>query len=194
MKKQSFKLGIKRIPFNAVMRLAREKKELSQYELGKRVNISGRRIQRIETLREWPRNGEAYQLADILEVNIKVLFPKWMAKKLIPKNSNLNLYVEIEKASLSTPEVLSLPAPDNLEENLEKEFLKKTMKEALNSLSEREKKVLEMRFGLKDNKERTYEEIGKSFHRSKERIRQIEAKALRKLKHPSRKKHLEYFL
>ena len=73
-------------------------------------------------------------------------------------------------------------------------MLKEQLNVVLNTLSEREKKVLELRFGLNDGTPRTLEEVGKEFDVTRERIRQIEAKALRKLKHPSRSQKLRDFL
>ncbi|MBO6007196.1 MAG: sigma-70 family RNA polymerase sigma factor, partial [Lachnospiraceae bacterium] len=64
----------------------------------------------------------------------------------------------------------------------------------LDSLTDREKKVLRLRFGLDDGRQRTLEEVGKEFNVTRERIRQIEAKALRKLRHPSRSKQLKDYL
>lgn len=64
----------------------------------------------------------------------------------------------------------------------------------MDSLSDREKKVLIMRYGLDDGKERTLEEVGKEFHVTRERIRQIEAKALWKIKHPNKSRKLRDFL
>ena len=64
----------------------------------------------------------------------------------------------------------------------------------LKSLTPREEKVLRLRFGLEDRRPRTLEEVGKEFNVTRERIRQIEAKALRKLRHPSRSKKLRDFL
>ena len=66
--------------------------------------------------------------------------------------------------------------------------------EVLETLTVREKKVLELRFGLEDGRSRTLEEVGQHFGVTRERIRQIEAKALRKLRHPSRSKRLKDFL
>jgi len=74
------------------------------------------------------------------------------------------------------------------------DMLKKHIEEVLDTLSERERKVLELRFGLKDSKPRTLEEVGKVFGVTRERIRQIEAKALRKLRHPSRSRKLKDYL
>ena len=66
--------------------------------------------------------------------------------------------------------------------------------EVLSTLHEREAKVLELRFGLVDGRQRTLEEVGKEFNVTRERIRQIESKALRKLRHPSRSKKLKDFI
>ena len=73
-------------------------------------------------------------------------------------------------------------------------LLKEQLSEVLGTLTPREKEVLKLRFGLDDGKARTVEEVGKSFHVTRERIRQVEAKALRKLRHPSRSKKLKDFL
>ena len=73
-------------------------------------------------------------------------------------------------------------------------LLKEQLDEVLTSLTEREAKVLRLRFGLEDGRPRTLEEVGKEFDVTRERIRQIEAKALRKLRHPSRSKKLKDFL
>ncbi len=73
-------------------------------------------------------------------------------------------------------------------------LLKDQIEEVLESLNEREQKVLKLRFGLEDGRARTLEEVGKEFDVTRERIRQIEAKALRKLRHPSRSKKLRDYL
>lgn len=73
-------------------------------------------------------------------------------------------------------------------------MLKEQLVEVLDTLTEREQKVLKLRFGLDDGRARTLEEVGKQFDVTRERIRQIEAKALRKLRHPSRSKKLKDYL
>jgi RNA polymerase primary sigma factor len=73
-------------------------------------------------------------------------------------------------------------------------LLKEQLMEVLDTLTPREEKVLRLRFGLDDGRARTLEEVGKEFNVTRERIRQIEAKALRKLRHPSRSKRLKDFL
>jgi RNA polymerase primary sigma factor len=75
-----------------------------------------------------------------------------------------------------------------------REILREQVKNALAVLSERERQVLELRFGLLDGKDHTLEEVGKYFEVTRERIRQIEAKALRKLRHPTRSHHLRDYL
>ncbi|HRN69597.1 MAG TPA: RNA polymerase sigma factor RpoD, partial [Candidatus Woesebacteria bacterium] len=108
------------------------------------------------------------------------------------------------------PKSLSTPVGDDKEATLEQfiadkskpnlydvvsqELLKDAIGEVLETLSPREQKVLIMRFGLEDGKPKTLEEVGKEFKVTRERIRQIEAKAIRKLKHPTRARKLRDFL
>ncbi len=108
------------------------------------------------------------------------------------------------------PKSLSTPVGDDKEATLEqfvsdqnqlslydkvsRELLKDVLNKVLDTLSPRERKVLAMRFGLEDGKPKTLEEVGKEFKVTRERIRQIEAKAIRKLKHPTRARKLKDFL
>lgn len=96
-------------------------------------------------------------------------------------DSHLGDFIEDEGAT----------SPDDYASN---ELLKDELNEVLLELTDREEKVLRLRFGLDDGRTRTLEEVGKEFNVTRERIRQIEAKALRKLKHPSRSKRLKDFL
>jgi RNA polymerase primary sigma factor len=73
-------------------------------------------------------------------------------------------------------------------------MLKEQLEDVLTTLTEREKKVLKLRFGIGDGCPRTLEEVGRQYNVTRERIRQIEAKALRKLRHPTRRSKLEGFL
>jgi RNA polymerase primary sigma factor len=97
------------------------------------------------------------------------------------ENSYLGDFIEDE----------SLPGPVDA---ASRQLLKEQMSDILDSLNERERKVLEMRFGLKDGQGRTLEEVGQEFGVTRERIRQIEAKALRKLRHPIRSRKLRDYL
>ncbi len=115
------------------------------------------------------------------------------------------LKISQNTTSLETPvgdgeddSVLGDFIPDDTQETpyemTSREMLKENIDEVLQALSDREAKVLRMRFGLSGNKMMTLEEVGRKFGVTRERIRQIEAKALRKLKHPSRRKKLQDFL
>jgi len=75
-----------------------------------------------------------------------------------------------------------------------REMLREQVQSALTALSDRERQVLELRFGLLDGKDHTLEEVSRYFEVTRERIRQIEAKALRKLRHPTRSRHLRDYL
>ncbi len=85
----------------------------------------------------------------------------------------------------------NVPAPAEAATQM---LLREQLDKVLDSLTDREKKVLRLRFGLDDGRQRTLEEVGKEFNVTRERIRQIEAKALRKLRHPSRSKQLKDYL
>jgi len=109
-----------------------------------------------------------------------------------------------EPASLETPvgdeedsrlgDFIQDTAAPTLFDSASRELLKEQMEHVLLTLSDRERRVLEERFGLKDGKPKTLEEVGKMFLVTRERIRQIEAKALRKLRHPSRGNKLKDYL
>jgi RNA polymerase primary sigma factor len=83
------------------------------------------------------------------------------------------------------------PAPQDL---ATRELLKEQLDAVLDELTPREKTVLQLRFGLKDGQARTLDEVGREFSLTRERIRQIEAHALRKLRHPSRSRKLKDYL
>ena len=85
----------------------------------------------------------------------------------------------------------NVPVPDEAAARI---LLHEQIKEVLSELTEREQRVLTLRYGLEDNRNRTLEEVGKEFNVTRERIRQIEAKAIRKLRHPSRRSRLKDFL
>jgi RNA polymerase primary sigma factor len=131
--------------------------------------------------------------------------------KEIAKEMQLSVEeVEHLKKISQQPRSLSTPIGDDKETTLEqfvsdinepslydkvsREFLKDALNNVLNTLSPREKKVLSMRFGLEDGKPKTLEEVGAYFKVTRERIRQIEVKAIRKLKHPTRARKLKDFL
>lgn len=113
--------------------------------------------------------------------------------KISQKPTSLETPIGEEKDSrlkdFVADEEVSAPTDDT-----SKELLKQQLLEVLGSLSPREQKVIELRFGLRDGKPRTLEAVGKEFGVTRERIRQIEAKAIRKLRHPSRSKVIKDYL
>ena len=124
--------------------------------------------------------------------------------EVTPERVREILKVSQEPVSLETPigeeedshlgdfiEDRSAPAPA---EAATFQLLREQVEEVLGTLSERERRVLQLRFGLEDGRSRTLEEVGRDFGVTRERIRQIEAKALRKLRHPSRSRKLRDFL
>jgi RNA polymerase primary sigma factor len=99
----------------------------------------------------------------------------------VEENSSLGDFIEDD----------SVPEPADV---ASREMLREQMQATLDSLSSRERRVLELRFGLEDGQSRTLEEVGQRFGVTRERIRQIEAKALRKLRHPTRSRKLRDYL
>ena len=126
------------------------------------------------------------------------------AMDVLPEKVEEILKISQEPVSLETPigededshlgdfiEDRSAPAPSDAATS---QLLKEQISQVLHTLTDREARVLELRFGLNDGKSRTHEEVGREFGVTRERIRQIEAKALRKLRHPLRSQKLKDFL
>ncbi len=148
------------------------------------------RIQR-QLIQELGREPQAEEIAERME-------------GMTPEKVREIQKISLEPVSLETPigeeddshlgdfiEDEGAMSPDDYAAN---ELLKDELNDVLLELTDREEKVLRLRFGLDDGRTRTLEEVGKEFNVTRERIRQIEAKALRKLKHPSRSKRLKDFL
>jgi len=131
---------------------------------------------------------------------------KEVAKEMEMTEEEIDYLIKISRRpkSLSTPigedkeatleEFISDLSKPSLYDLVSRELLKDTLSQVLKTLSPREKRVLTMRFGLDDGKSKTLEEVGKEFAVTRERIRQIEAKAIKKLKHPSRARKLRDFI
>ncbi len=143
--------------------------------------------QLIQELKREPLPEEVAQKMDISVEKVQII--QKVAQEPISLESPVG---EEEDSSLGD----FIPDQDTLTpmEYTSKEMLKRELDEVLESLTDREEKVLRMRFGLLDGRTRTLEEVGREFGVTRERIRQIEAKALRKLRHPSRSKKLKDFM
>ncbi len=143
--------------------------------------------QLIQELKREPTPEEVAKRMDISVEKVQII--QKVAQEPISLESPVG---EEEDSSLGD----FIPDQDTLTpmEFTSKEMLKRELDEVLETLTDREEKVLRMRFGLLDGRTRTLEEVGREFGVTRERIRQIEAKALRKLRHPSRSKKLKDFM
>ena len=147
------------------------------------------RIQR-QLVQEFSREPTPEEVAERMDITVeKVQQIQRIAQEPISLESPVG---EEEDSSLG--DFISDPHALDPYEYTAKMKLREELDEVLATLTEREERVLRLRFGLIDGRQRTLEEVGKEFNVTRERIRQIEAKALRKLKHPSRSKRLRDFM
>ena len=147
------------------------------------------RIQR-QLVQELSREPSPEEVAERMEISVeKVQQIQKIAQEPISLESPVG---EEEDSSLG--DFISDPHALDPYEYTAKTKLREELDSVLATLTEREERVLRLRFGLIDGRQRTLEEVGKEFNVTRERIRQIEAKALRKLKHPSRSKKLKDFM
>jgi len=169
-----------------------------------------------QTLGRLPTPEELALEADFVDPNDKQLILKMKGNpNLLPPDVRmrwLHAANKVNQVLRAAEEPISLESPVGTEDNsmlgdfiedqdaqepidaAAREMLREQVKNTLAVLSDREREVLEMRFGLLDGKDHTLEEVGQAFNVTRERIRQIEAKALRKLRHPTRSRHLRDFL
>lgn len=197
-------------PVNAALRERRKELGLEQQQLAERVGFkTGGAISHFETLRYFPNPKVASNIAGVLDVPTEELFPEWLKLFIEDRKKSTLARVEITESEVD-PRILkrayekteksgfNFTDKDSWEEDpyVEVEYseLTEEIRIVLGSLTLRERRVLELRFGLKNEKGRTLEEVAREFDVIPERIRQIEAKSLRKLRHPSRRKRLKDFL
>ena len=147
------------------------------------------RVQR-QLVQELSREPSPEEVADRMGIPVEKV---QQIQKIAQEPISLEAPVGEEEDS-SLGDFISDPSALDPYEYTAQEMLKKELNEVLQGLTDREEKVLRMRFGLLDGRQRTLEEVGREFGVTRERIRQIEAKALRKLKHPSRSRKLRDFM
>jgi RNA polymerase primary sigma factor len=141
-------------------------------------------------LQEFGREATNDELADELDMPVQRIFAlQRMAQQPISLQTPVG-----EEGEATFGDLIEDKSIENPWETTSFHLLKERLLEVLHTLTERERRVVEMRFGLLDGEERTLEEIGQLYQVTRERIRQIEAKALRKLRHPTRIRQLQGFL
>ena len=147
------------------------------------------RVQK-QLMQELGREASAEELADALDLSVeRVRTILRMAQQPVSLQSPVG-----DADDTDFGDMLEDKAAENPSVVTSFHLLKGRLGEVLNGLSERERKILELRYGLTDGYPRTLEEVGRQYDVTRERIRQIEAKALRKLRHPTRRSKLEGFL
>jgi RNA polymerase primary sigma factor len=147
------------------------------------------RVQK-QLMQEFGREATPEEIADEMGIAVqRVNSLLKMAQQTISLQAPVG-----EDGDASFGDLIEDKSAENPSDTTSYHLLKQKLKDVLSSLTERERKIVELRFGLVDGYERTLEEIGKQYKVTRERIRQIEAKALRKLRHPTRARHLQGFL
>lgn len=195
-------LGLRLIPYNHRLVAARKARGWSQRDLGLLTGL-GRQMSAIETLRVIPSIEVQDEIATALDLDREYLFPisllgaisAGVFDKRIATIGEPELRRVADKRVAGLLKVAITPEELSIDfHSLDNEYLKETMAEILLTLTDRERMILSLRFGLQDGRERDLLEVGREFNVTRERIRQIEAKALRRLRHRTRSHKLKDFL
>jgi RNA polymerase primary sigma factor len=143
-----------------------------------------------QLLQEFGREATVEELADEMHMSVSRIHAlQKMAQQPISLQTPIG-----EEGDVSFGDLIEDKSAENPWEMTSAHLLKEKLTDVLATLTERERHIVEMRFGLQDGNEHTLEQIGQQYKVTRERIRQIEAKALRKLRHPTRIRHLQGFL
>jgi RNA polymerase primary sigma factor len=182
-------VGIHLRAFNWRLWRARRDQGWTQVQLALAAGIETQRLCAIETLRSWPRQEEAEEIAAALDMGVAELFPEELRDAV---SSRLSSSIRFPVPLRALP--AGIQVAQLAEAGAEATDLREHLQAAISSLTPREQKVLTLRFGLDGGPGQTLKEVGREFNVTQERIRQMEAKALRKLRHPKRSKALRPFL
>ncbi len=161
-------------------------------------------VHRMEQIRKVMRLDSKYAWESDYNKRIELIQTELFMPRVLIEDCMRLFYQFVRTTSLDLPvgeeeettlgELVRQEEEVSVEDIVTLNLLREQLSDVLGTLTEREQKVLSMRFGLEDGRERTLEEVGAAFNVTRERIRQIEAKALRKLRHPSRSRKLKDFL
>ena len=186
------------ITHNARLVDARKERGMTQPDLAIAIKIPLCRMHAIENLKVIPSEDDMIRIACFLVKPIDDLFPEELMSAI-----RAGVFSR-RKVELDTPEIslteaqhlkeLTYDGETKLIDEISRAMLPEKINEVLETLALREKKVLKLRFGLRDGRSQTLEEVAKEFNVTREWIRQIEAKALRKLRHPTNSRKLKDFL
>jgi len=192
------------IPYNARLIDARKGRGWTQKDMALLTGFSTAYLGHIETLRVIPSKAAMDEIAGALNLSKDYLFPEAVIGAMKDglfdhrvaelQEQDIVRLTEARRAGLLPPGITEDEALESIEREIDRELLKRQLPEVLSSLTPREQRVLELRFGLRDGRSRTLEQVGREFNVTGESIRRIEAKALRKLRHPSRSRGLKDFL
>lgn len=191
---------------NIVMRNQRRRMGWTQIDLASVSGVGINDIHAMEKFKVLPGklrivNDKLIRVARTLEADFDELFPSEylhaMQKMKYPLWQGTfrwmrEIYLD-ELSEEDLPEALIDDAAEHVEYQIYHQHLRQILEELLNDLSPREQLVMEKRFGLDGGETQTYEEVGQHFGVTRERIRQVEARAMRRLRHPSRSKRLSVF-
>lgn len=195
MKDDNFKLNTKTRYYNGWLIEEEKKRGMNSVQMAKFIGIGYASYCSVRSLRSYPnQSGYSKVLQKIcskLDLDFNKVFPEWLKEVIDNRDPSVTVYernYEVNKLSLDRGNMFAIgPGMDEVEEEIDREILSKKIGDSLDTLDSRERKVLEMRFGLNGETIKTFEEVGKVFNVTRERIRQVEAKALRKMRHPIRK-------
>lgn len=182
---KTFRLGYDVKAYNAKLRAARERIGLDRKSMAALLGISHGHYCSIERMTLYPSE----RVMELIEVQTgelrEDLFPEEI-RRFAHHEGRVERDIPVVLLPLDSPEVLALPAETSVEEEVDSALLRDKIDELLDILPLREKRILQLRYGLEDGRERTYKEIGVLLGLGPERIRQLEARALRKLRYSPR--------
>ena len=195
---QGFLVSLRLLTRNTRLFNARKAHGVTQGAVGVAINMARDKFADIENLKVLPSFVEREDIADYLDLSSDYLFRDSLLRG-IESGVFDKREVQLEEAQIiSLTEAARLQPTYDGESEMIKEcdrhLLKEQISQVLDKLGQREKRVIELRYGILDGKCRLLEDIGKEFNVTRERIRQIEAKALRKLRHPARSRMLKGYL